>query len=225
MTKQFNSIAATILVLATTQVHAISIAGIDGITLINQTDQVVGSSSTTNTDFQNQLHGNPISQATLHDNLTDTDLNSFVYSTAIEPEPWIDINLNSTFYNGDGADLVMFFAGSSNINLSINTSPAGSSIVNFATIELAGNIVDADYFSYPLTAALIDLDAFGIGFASSTKLDSLRIMMARTDRLPLLAMVGGFHTSPAAVPLPLSALLFASGLGLLALAGKQRARP
>jgi len=205
-----------------TQAKGATILGIDGLTLLTAGDSVTSSANFVNATSP---VGTFISAATLQSDLTDTNFGTFVLS----PDPVADINMafNSNFYNGAGFDLAFFFAGSTDpvteqVNIDFGLSING--ITNTYTpmiTPIVTNITDS-FGSYTVTVALVDLDDFGLGFASTTALAGLDVLVGREDSLNFapLSMVGGFYTTP--VPLPLPIILFASGLGVLGMFARRK---
>ncbi len=205
-----------------TQVDGVTILGVDGLTLLNAGDSVTSTARFVNATSPS---GTFISAATLRSDLTDNNFGTFVFS----PDPVADINmvLNTSFYNGAGADLAFFFAGSTDeitkeveINFGLSINGITNTYVPMITPE-ERNITDS-FGSYTVTVALIDLDDFGIGFASTTALMELDVLVGKNDSLNFapLSMVGGFYTTP--VPLPLPIILFASGLGALGMFARRK---
>ncbi len=132
---------------------------------------------------------------------------------------YIDLGFSGNIYNGDGVDLVLFFAGNGT-NLSTGTFDYNFSVdigaddsieaSNIGVISSSTSSIYGDRFfaSY----AMIDLDDFG--FDQHTALGDIRIHLGDIS-MPALAAVGAYHTT--AVPLPASLVLFGSGLTLLSL--------
>ena len=134
---------------------------------------------------------------------------------------YITLNFGIDIYNGAGADLVLFFAGNGtslstgiepflfSIDVGADGSKEGGLFGVTTTTTTTSNIYgDSFYASY----ATIDLDTFG--FDQTTPLGDIQIYLGDSS-MPALSALGAYHTS--AVPLPMSALLFGSGLALLSL--------
>lgn len=132
---------------------------------------------------------------------------------------YITLNFGIDIYNGAGADLVLFFAGNgSNLSTGIEPYKFSIDVGNDGTYEggLLGvttsttSGIGGDFFA---SYAMIDLDTFD-GFDQTTALGDIRIYLGDSS-MPSLAALGAYHTT--AVPLPLSSVLFGSGLALLSL--------
>ena len=208
----------------TTQASAVSMAGIDGLTLLAPGDSVKGTGDFLN--YSSSLETNVISPTQLHDDLTDSDYATYILS--LNPTAYIDVAFNSTsLYNGVGNDLAFFFVGNidSNENVVINFDLNINNTTHKYTPEITPTrtIVTDSFGAYTLTAALIDLDDFGLDYASQTALTNMRILLGTNNsaNYPALSMIGGFHTSPVVIPLPLPIVLFASGLGVLGWFGRR----
>jgi hypothetical protein len=226
--KKLSTLFAIIVTTLATQAEGSTIAGIDGLTLLSASDSVSGTSNFLN--YASASSADTITQATLHSNLTDSELGTYVLS--IESVAYIDVELTSTsLFNGAGNDLAFFFAGKvdSNDNSVIDFSLSINGVTNRYGTEVTPELVNItdQWGTARLTAALIDLDDFGLGYASTTALEDFRILLGSDDALsrPALTMAGGFHTSasPVVVPLPLPIILFASGLGMLGLFARKKA--
>lgn len=200
----------------------ISIGTIDG---INVVDTLVGSSTTnscftvdapSNACFYNQNSGNnlaTINDAQLESDITDSLVTTYIVST--QPS-YIDLAFsNVDIYNGDGADLVFLFAGNS---FSFQFDLLDGSGPNIFDVTPDDAVVESDGTRWLINGALlsavfVDLDDFG--YAKDIPLGTFRLNMGDQLGTPFLAMAGGFHTQVAVVPLPLSIVLFTSGLGVL----------
>ena len=132
---------------------------------------------------------------------------------------YITLNFGIDIYNGAGADLVLFFAGNgSKLSTGIEPYKFSIDVGNDGTYEggLLGvttsttSGIGGDFFA---SYAMIDLDTFD-GFDQTTALGDIRIYLGDSS-MPSLAALGAYHTT--AVPLPLSSVLFGSGLALLSL--------
>ena len=227
--KILSTLFAIVFATLATQAEGTTIAGVEGLTLLSAGDSVSGTSNFLN--YASFYDTDIISQTTLHSNLTDNELGSYVFSKAADA--YIDMSFNSTsIFNGAGNDLAFFFAGKIDgaipPNVVINFDLSINGITNKYTPvmtpeELYLPLIDGSGYAR-MTVALIDLDDFGLGFASTTALQDLRVLLGSNNALnkPSLSMVGAFNTSPMVVPLPLPILLFASGLGVLGLFGRRK---
>jgi len=220
--KNVATLFAILITVLTTQTQAVTVAGISGLTLLDSNDSVTATPNFLNSGSAGVA--DIISQATLHSNLTDNQLGTYVLS--VDSIAYVDVEfVSSSIYNGAGTDLAFFFEGSidSSRNVLINFDITINGITNNYTPALTPEptvITDA-FSSYTLTAALVDLDDFGMGFSNTEALGSFRVLFGtdNSQNLPALTMMGGFYTSqqPATVPLPLPLLLFTSGLAALGL--------
>ena len=162
---------------------------------------------------------------------------------------YIDLSFASNIYNGEGYDLALFFAGNATtfqdgsfedflFSLDVGadgTIESGLMGVTSSTTfyNQSGELVDlpseitleslteedkiALDISFFASYAMLDLDAFGLD--QSTPLGDIRVYLGDSS-MPALAAVGAYHTT--VVPLPLSAVLFGSGLTLLSLFRRKR---
>lgn len=166
--------------------------------------------------------------ASLAASVTGSDLTSYAWtpnahmpSDPAVDRAYIDLSFDNKVYNGEGADLVLFFAGngtklSTGIErylFSIDIGADGTTEGNLlgVTTDTTSTIYGTDFFA---SYALIDLD--DLGFGKNARLSDVRIYLDDTS-MPALAALGAYHDSPVVVPLPLSSVLFGSGLALLSL--------
>jgi len=137
---------------------------------------------------------------------------------------YIDLAFAQNVYNNEGADLVLFFAGTGT-NLSSGTYPYQFSVdvgadgsidaANLGvTTSTTSDIYDDKFFA---SYAIIDLDDYG--YAQYATLGDIRLHLGDIS-MPALAAVGAYHVT--AVPLPLPIVLFASGLTLLGWIGHRK---
>lgn len=143
-----------------------------------------------------------------------------------EPGAYIDLSFANNIYSGEGADLVLFFAGNAtsmstgiedflfSIDIGANGSIEGDKL-GVTTSSTSSIYNDAFFASY----AIIDLELLGLNQTGA--LGNIRIYLDDSS-MPALSAVGAYHTDAAVVPLPLPAILFGSGLGLLGLIGRRR---
>lgn len=151
------------------------------------------------------------------------------------PSAYIDLGFNGyDIYNGAGDDLVVFIVGN-NTSFGLEVYDIDGKMVNKNTYSVAGDGSDTVYdndgnwlcvndangdCAYALSSVFIDL---GDTLAGDVAIGKLRILLGtdyRTPSGPAFSLAGGFYTTP--VPLPLPAILFASGLGLLGWVGRRK---
>lgn len=187
--------------------------------------------------FSDFATSSPLSNSELAADITGGDLTNYAWTPnahlpssklpGINPvnNSYVDLGFSGGIYNGDGADLVLFFAGNGtslstgieeyafSLDIGANGSIeiADSSVITSTSSDLYG---DAFYASY----AIIDLD--GYGFDQSTPLGDIRVHLGDSS-MPALAALGAYHTT-AVVPLPLPVILFSSGLACLGWIGRRK---
>jgi len=197
-------------------------------------DSVVASSGnyynenfTGSSDFVNPIDTNALTAAVTGSNLRSYAWTPNFHLPATE-QTYIDLSFSGDIFNGEGADLVLFFAGTGtqfkdghfedftfSIDVGIDGVLDGANLgVNATGTSNIYN--DAFFASY----ASIDLGL--LGFDQNTPLGDIRIYLGNSN-MPALAALGAYHSNPVVVPLPLPALLFSSGLFLLGLIGRKNA--
>lgn len=170
----------------------------------------------------------PIDAAGIAAAVTGSDMSTYAWTPDYHmptgaANAYLDLSFTSIVYNGEGADLVLFFAGNGTdltyyenpapYKFSIDVGADGNNegglfgVETTTTSDIYGNEFFASY-------AMIDLDDFG--FDQTTPLGDIRIYLG-DETMPALAGLGAYHLLPgvAEVPLPLSSVLFGSGLALL----------
>lgn len=172
----------------------------------------------------------PINKNSLSTAVTGSDLKKYAwtpdYHMTTEPDnAYIDLSFASSIYNGDGADLVLFFAGTGTRFKDGHSEPflfsidvGGTTLNDGALMGVTTSttvynekdgIVGNEFFN---SYAMIDLALFGLD--QTTPLGEIRVYLGDSS-MPALAALGAYHVT--AVPLPLSATLFTSGLAFLSL--------
>lgn len=223
--KHFSRYSFLALVTLFGNVHAATIYEIKSGVSTYATNVVSSSENFYDQDFNKDLSSPYIDADALTTAVTGSALDTYAFTNvAHETETnngYITLNFGTDVYNRDGDDLVLFFAGTGTtfkdehteeFLFSIDVGNDGTyeggllGVTTSTTSDIYGGAFFASY-------AMIDLDTFG-GFDQTTALGDIRIYLGDSS-MPSLAALGAYHTT--AVPLPLSSVLFGSGLALLSL--------
>ena len=207
----------------------------------SNTSSCDGTLTATNCDFEQTFHaGTYLSNQALK-NIVTSDFRTSVKSP-LDTSAFIDLTFTDTVVNGSGNDLVLFFIGNTtsfgldvyDINGSLINSDNYTiatptfDTVNSTVLDFGDTIRDSngDWLcinstdlacagGYALSAILFD---FGEEF-EGTEIGSLHLTLENSN----FSLASGFHTQATVVPLPLSVVLFSSGLALLGWAGRRKA--
>ena len=212
--KNLNIYTGLMLAALSSTASAISIGGYELAALANN---VTGSNGAF-LNYSSATAADTISTTQLALDLTDTSAATYVLS--MDSAAYVDMSFtgSNAIYNGTGNDLALFFAGD---NDSFSIQINGSTPQTYNPVFTGFTVSDA-FNTYNLTVALIDLDNFGLA-GSLDALAEFRVFLGDATH-PALSLAGGFYTQPmtSQIPLPLSALLFASGLSVFGLFKRQR---
>lgn len=147
-------------------------------------------------------------------NITDDLLSTYVRGS--DNTSSVTLSFNSNVFNGDGADLALFFIDVANFSLSI-----GNQTVSYSSTQLYdpnnkafGVTIGSNVFS--LTAAQIDLSDFG--FTSADILGDMTVNLG--SRQSILSLASGMNVTT--VPLPGAFFLLLSGLAGFGLLGRRK---
>jgi len=141
-------------------------------------------------------------------------------------------------YNGAGNDLVVFMVGNAT-TFGLDVFDQSGALINSGIYDVLADGSNTVYDNdgnwlcaggtdalctggYALSAIFIDLDS---SIAGDVALGNIRINLGddfNDPSSPSFSLAGGFHTEATVVPLPLSAVLFSSGLALLGWAGRKK---
>ena len=224
-----------ILTLFTASVHAapISVVNIDGINVANM---LLGSSSSpscssdktsANCDFMN-FEGALLNDLELTSTVTSNAAN-YTYASIAGNNASIDLGFNGfDIYNGEGNDLVIFIVGNGG-SFGLDVFDTNGSTMSSAsyTVSSADAVLydDGNYVCVSvntctkldpaLFAIFVD---FGEGIAGDVAVGRMQLSLGDAA----FSMAGGFYTEPTVVPVPLSVVLFSSGLALLGWTGRRK---
>lgn len=165
--------------------------------------------------------------------IVNSDYRTSVKSTV--PNAYIDLGFNDDVINGAGNDLILFFVGNTTtFSLDVYDNASTPQLINtiqhtliaptFGTGSNVSDYGDAVRDATKNERILLDgfqLSAILIDFGDSyegTGIGSLHLTLENSN----FALAGGFHTNTAVVPLPLSVVLFSSGLALLGWVGRRK---
>jgi hypothetical protein len=249
--KRLTLINIMLLLISTgAQAAAISVGNISDIYVANQllgsssSEACETAQTQANCDFLSPNPTTYLNNAALADVVT-SDAGTYVLSP-FRDNDYIDLGFDGyDLFNGAGNDLVVFIVGNATsfgldvfdtsgtmVNSSIYQVPAdGSSTV----YDNAGNWLcvngadDSCTGGAALSAIFIDLED---SIAGDIALGSIRILLGEDFNginpvngepvRPRFSLAGGFHTEATVVPLPLSVVLFSSGLALLGWIGRRK---
>lgn len=219
---------------ASAQATTISVGTIDGINVANM---LLGSSSSAscdsdktsaNCDFQN-FDGTLLNDIELANTVTSNAAN-YTYSSIAGNNASIDLGFNGfDIYNGAGDDLVIFIVGNgSSFGLDVfdtNGDTMSSGIYSVFDTDAVydadgnwlcvGDSVNVCPNGYALSAIFVD---FGETIAGDVAVGRMELSLGNAA----FSLAGGFYTEPTVVPLPLSVVLFSSGLALLGWTGRRK---
>jgi len=219
---------------ASAQAATISVGNINGInvanTLLSSSNSAACATdkTTANCDFQNYA-GTLLNDIELAGTVTSNPAN-YVYSSVPGNNASLELGFNGfDIYNGAGNDLVIFIVGNGSpfeINVFDKSGATMSSGIFSVTtdntvFDNSGNwlcVGGSDSLctgGYPLSAVFVD---FGSGVAGDAAVGSIQLSLGNAA----FSMAGGFYTEPTVVPLPLSVVLFGSGLALLGWTGRRK---
>lgn len=182
------------------------------------------------------------SQATGGTALTNTEIQSIlasdttnaIYGQSADDYSVIDIGFGSTrVFTGSGADLVIFSLWQGvNYNFELQVFDKNDVSLSSYTYQVTGDACASPCLPTVKTTAIniFDNGLMPTALENNIELGYLRLFIGgdlATDgfgEYSNLSLVGAFNTEITQVPLPLPALLFGSGLGLIGLIGRRKSK-
>lgn len=225
-----------ILLLFTVSIHAapISVGTIDNINVANilfsssSNTDCASITTSANCDFIN-ADGTLLTDAALAPIVT-SDPATYVIPSVADNNASFDLGFDGfNVYNGAGDDLVIFIVGNGS-TFGLDVFDENNILINSSIFDVtvADTVYDVDgnwlcvggtdalcTDGYPLSAVFVD---FGDSLAGNIALGNIHLSLGNSA----FSLAGGFYTSPTVVPLPLSVVLFSSGLALLGLTGRRK---
>jgi hypothetical protein len=209
MQTQLNKIfLALALIIAAKTASAISITDMPGYT----NDISVLASSAALTGVYNFSAGSPSAVASLTDDLAS----SWAYSNS--DSAYMDLSFGTAIYDQAGTDLSIFYVGAPphSISLSLFNGSTSTKAKTFSAISYTGYCIDNDRNGVcsgtqddPIYVMDIDFEIFHL----FDPIESIRLDVSKGSAVP--SLIGAYHTTVSAVPLPLPLFLFSSGLAML----------
>lgn len=247
--KQLLFIGVALLILTTgVRAETINIGNIENIYTANI---LTGSSNNSNCNTTPDADNNCDFERTFYSGtyLNDTALNDIVTSdfrtsakSPVNNDAFIELAFTDAVVNGAGDDLVLFFIGNTTsfgLNVNIDGGWTGQTDYTIATpvfdtelntvSDYGDTVLDIDNnwlcINSPTSACTngggFALSAISIDFGESYEgaaIESLRISLQNSN----FSLAGGLYTDATVVPLPLSAVLFSSGLAFLGWIGRRK---
>ena len=151
--------------------------------------------------------------------ITDTSAATYVYSTNSGS---IGLSFgNTAIYNGEGADLALFFLGNtSTVTVSLSGSTTSRSYTSQYMYMPNGSQYGVQIGNqvYGLSVAVVDLT--DLGMSTNQTLGGFNVGLGVNN---YMSLVGGFYAQPtSAVPLPAPFILLLSGLAALGMVGRRK---
>jgi hypothetical protein len=205
--------------------HAVLVAGIEFADNA-LADQASGSGSFLNWDPAYDNTG--INPAQLSHDMTDDSAATYVFGTS--EGAYIDLSFNNvSVYDGDGADLAVFFVGSGGHTGDLTLLDASGGSIAFGALQYTGFAVE-ELFDYgndgvvdysPIYVGYFDLA--DVALAPGAGVQNFRLNIGDGGAVPsLMAAINTTPTSP--VPIPGSVMLLMSGLAALGMISRRRSR-
>ena len=220
--KKLNIISGILVAMLSSTAHAVSVGGLEIAAFANNVTGFSG--DILNYDSVVATDTLDLAQITadLTDTPADTPAGHITYVLSVVPDAYIDMGFtaDNAVYNGAGFDLAFFFVGDNDtFSIMLNGITKSYNPAFTPTPWMVSDLANPRELRN-LTVAQIELDDFNL--ASNAAVEDFRVFLGHPTR-PGLSLVGGFHTQAmSAVPLPLPALLFVSGLGLLGAVSRKR---